>query len=184
MNTSFRNLPEPHKLKQPMRHYIVTVSHANSASGHALEQARASPLNRNRKLMNPNGPYVSRSLVNKRAVYVEDDLLRKDELIVTYEGSITSMATNSWPRPRLNFPLGSAFSGPTGTRRSAEWGVMVDFSGNGISFTVLNQQLKISKEIRSCMKKFWSHSSRTMGGGYERYYPPTPSQQTHRGNED
>lgn len=45
--------------------------------------------------MNPNGPYVSRSLVNKRAVYVEDDLLRKDELIVTYEGSITSMATNS-----------------------------------------------------------------------------------------
>lgn len=31
--------------------------------------------------MNPNSPYVSRSLVNKSVVLIEDDLFPKDKLI-------------------------------------------------------------------------------------------------------
>lgn len=59
-----------------------TLSHA--ASEHILEQVpeqeQTSPSDRNHMQIIPNGPYVSRSLVNTTVVFIEDDLFRKTDL--------------------------------------------------------------------------------------------------------
>jgi hypothetical protein len=60
-----------------------TVSHADAVSEHVpeqvLEQARASPSDRNHILMNPNSPYVSRSLVNKSVeVFIPTAVIRTE----------------------------------------------------------------------------------------------------------
>jgi hypothetical protein len=62
-----------------------TVSHSDTASEHIPEQVpeqmQASPSDNNRVQMIPSGPYISRSLVNKSVVFVENDLFRKTEYI-------------------------------------------------------------------------------------------------------